>query len=222
MRVKCEQNLVNQIYFSLKQDILWMRLKPGEMLTEQATADIYHTSKTSVRGALALLAHDDLVRVFPHKGYMVTEISLSDAHNLFEYRWVLENANIAFAVKCATKEQLKHLDSLAEHLDAYTEESPCYSTFTRSNSDFHLYLAQINGNPVLLSQLIGVIEKLQRFMWVSTTKELVDLSIEEHHELVKYIGDKKTQKAQSLMQKHINDVFESGLSKMSPRNLSRI
>lgn len=204
---------VKNVYTSIKQDILWMRLKPGEMFTEQKMADIYKTSKTPIREALAMLIQEDLIKVFPHKGYIVSEISFSDIYNLFQYRWVLENANIYFAVKYATDYQLDHLKTLANKLEPYQDETPNNSTFIKSNSDFHLYMAQMTGNPILLAQLVGVIERLQRVMWLSTTEEMVDLSIKEHYVLVDRIQNKKLEDAQSLMQKHINDVLEIGIRK---------
>ena len=61
-------DLVTQIYESLRQDIIGLRIKPGEFFTERQISEIYNASPTSVRGALSLLKHDGLVKVFPHKG----------------------------------------------------------------------------------------------------------------------------------------------------------
>ena len=107
-------SLVNDIYVSLKQDILWLRLKPRTTLTESELAEIYKTSKTPIREALSMLVRDELVSVFPRKGYMVTEVSLTDMRDMHQYRYILENANLVYAVKHATKEQLARLDELAE------------------------------------------------------------------------------------------------------------
>ena len=105
-----KSDLVTQIYESLRQDIIGLRMKPGEFLTERQISEIYNASPTSVRGALSLLKHDGLVKVFPHKGYMISEITLEDMHNLFQFRSVLENANIYYAAQYAEKEQLDHLE----------------------------------------------------------------------------------------------------------------
>ena len=88
-------SLVNDIYISLKQDILWLRLKPRTTLTESELAEIYKTSKTPIREALSMLVRDELVSVFPRKGYMVTEVSLTDMRDMHQYRYILENANLS-------------------------------------------------------------------------------------------------------------------------------
>lgn len=208
-----KRNLVAEIYNSLKQDILWMRLKPGTMFTEQYLAEIYKTSKTPVREALARLANDNLVMVLPHKGYIVKDISVTDLNNLFQFRGILECAAIEYAVQIATEEQLLKLDELAGNLEAFHEEEPHFSHLTFSNTDFHFYLVQLAGNPFLYDTFVNVIEQLQRFMWISTTDDLIEQSIAEHYEMVKLIRNGKVAEAQNLMKKHINDILQSGMDK---------
>ena len=165
-------SLVNDIYVSLKQDILWLRLKPRTTLTESELAEIYKTSKTPIREALSMLVRDELVSVFPRKGYMVTEVSLTDMRDMHQYRYILENANLVYAVKHATKEQLARLDELAEQDRYYTEDEPHFSKEVISNNAFHFYLAEMTGNRILVKQLTDTLEKLQRIMYFVAEKKL--------------------------------------------------
>lgn len=200
--------MVNDIYTSLKQDILWLRLKPKTMLTESYLATVYKTSKTPIREALALLISDGLVTVFPHKGYMVTDVSLTDIRDLHQYRYILENANLIYAVKNATEEQLIHLDELAEKDRYYSEEEPHFSNEVMSNNAFHFYLAEMTGNPILLTQLTATLEKLQRLMWFVAEKDYMFRGCEEHHELVRLIRKKELEKAQVVLHHHVSEVLE--------------
>ncbi|MHC1721146.1 MAG: GntR family transcriptional regulator [Clostridiaceae bacterium] len=208
-----KRNLVSEIYSSLKQDILWMRLKPGAMFTEQYLANIFETSKTPVREALVRLANDNLVTVLPHKGYIVKEISFTDLHNLFQFRGILECAAIECAAQYASEAQLEQLEGLAGNLKAFYEDEPHFDYSTFSNTDFHLYLVKLAENPFLFDTFMNVIEQLQRFMWISTTDDLIEQSINEHYEMVRLIRDKKVAEAQKLMRKHINDIVQSGMDK---------
>ena len=212
-------NLVNDVYVSLKQDILWLRLKPKTMLTETYLAEIYKTSKTPIREALSMLVRDELVSVFPRKGYMVTDVSLNDMRDMHQYRYILENANLVHAVKYATKEQLDHLDELAELDRYYTEEEPHFSKEVTCNNAFHFYLAEMTGNRILLKQLTDTLEKLQRIMYFVAEKDYMFRGCEEHHQLVRHIADKELKKAQIVLHHHISEVLEyislmRGLSKL--------
>ncbi|WP_302795144.1 FCD domain-containing protein, partial [Cloacibacillus evryensis] len=88
-----------------------------------------------------------------------------------------------------------------------------HSNQTEPNTEFHLYLAQITGNPILLEQLINTIEKLQRLSWMGTPHKFTPASVDEHREIVKLIRTKQVAEAQALMRKHINQVFEIAVSK---------
>ena len=232
----CADNssLVNDIYVSLKQDILWLRLKPRTTLTESELAEIYKTSKTPIREALSMLVRDELVSVFPRKGYMVTEVSLTDMRDMHQYRYILENANLVYAVKHATKEQLARLDELAEqdryytedepHFSAeqdryYTEDEPHFSKEVISNNAFHFYLAEMTGNRILVKQLTDTLEKLQRIMYFVAEKNYMFRGCKEHHELVRLIAAKELEKAQLVLHHHISEVLEHisqvrGISKL--------
>ena len=213
IKMETKKSLAIEIYRSLKDDILWMRLKPGEMLTEQYLAEIYSTSRTPVREALGRLAADNLVTVLPHKGYMITDISYNDLHALFQYRVFLECSSIDYAAQNGSKEQLDHLESLAGNLKAFHDEKPHFADTYFSNTDFHMYLVKITGNHFVLEAFNKIIEQLQRFMWLSTTEAIIDSSIHEHYELVNLIREKKIIEAQKLMRKHIYDIFDSGMER---------
>ena len=186
-------SLVNDIYVSLKQDILWLRLKPRTTLTESELAEIYKTSKTPIREALSMLVRDELV--------------------------ILENANLVYAVKHATKEQLARLDELAEQDRYYTEDEPHFSKEVISNNAFHFYLAEMTGNRILVKQLTDTLEKLQRIMYFVAEKNYMFRGCEEHHELVRLIAAKELEKAQLVLHHHISEVLEHisqvrGISKL--------
>ena len=166
-----------------------------------------------------MLVRDELVSVFPRKGYMVTEVSLTDMRDMHQYRYILENANLVYAVKHATKEQLARLDELAEQDRYYTEDEPHFSKEVISNNAFHFYLAEMTGNRILVKQLTDTLEKLQRIMYFVAEKNYMFRGCEEHHELVRLIAAKELEKAQLVLHHHISEVLEHisqvrGISKL--------
>ena len=211
--LETKKSLAAEIYRSLKDDIIWLRLKPGEMLTEQYLADIYKTSKTPVREALMRLSSENFITVLPHKGYMVTNIPYDDLRDLFHCRIIIECASIEYAAQFATEEQLKHLEALADSLKACFKDKPHdpYSAFF--DFDFHIYLVQMTGNRFLLETYVKIFEQLQRFLWYSTTESTRESNKYQHNELVRLIREKRVTKAQNLIKKHINEIFEAGMGK---------
>lgn len=206
------KSLVEEIYASLKQEILWLRLKPGDVLAESFLASVYETSKTPVREALARLVSEGLVTVFPRAGYAVSEICFSDIKDMHEYRYVLENYCLVNAVNNATAEQIDHLDSLS-YTDRYSfvDEPPIFKLQTEPiprDSEFHIYLAEISGNKVICKQLMETLEKLQRIMFYVAENDYMTSGCEEHHILAVFLRNKRLEEAQSLLHHHINEVYE--------------
>ena len=68
--------LRDNVYESLRSDILTCRLAPGDDMREQELAERYAVSRQPVREALLRLEREHLVTVQPRQGYRVNPISL--------------------------------------------------------------------------------------------------------------------------------------------------
>ena len=74
----------------LRQAIMSGNLKPGQWLVERELCEMMGVSRPSIREALRLLEADGLVNTVPHRGPMVSTISLEEARQLYAARAVLE------------------------------------------------------------------------------------------------------------------------------------
>ena len=104
--------LRDNVYESLRSDILTCRLAPGDDMREQELAERYAVSRQPVREALLRLEREHLVTVQPRQGYRVNPISLSDARDLLRFRLALEPACVGEAIENATPDVLKTLNEL--------------------------------------------------------------------------------------------------------------
>lgn len=108
-----DSNWLN-IYTSLKENIIYFNLRPGEQINESAIASKFKISRTPVRTALAKLVLDGLVTVYPQKGSFVSKINLQMIHEYLFTRSSLEFAIMQIAMVDFPKEQLEKLE---ENLD---------------------------------------------------------------------------------------------------------
>ena len=74
----------------LREAIMSGTLKPGQRLVERELCELTGVSRPSIREALRLLEADGLVNTVPHRGPMVSTISLEEAKQLYAARAVLE------------------------------------------------------------------------------------------------------------------------------------
>ena len=66
--------LRDNVYNSLRSDILMCRFLPGDDMREQELAERYAVSRQPVREALLRLEREHLVTVTPRQGYRVNQI----------------------------------------------------------------------------------------------------------------------------------------------------
>jgi DNA-binding GntR family transcriptional regulator len=74
----------------LREAIMSGSLKPGQRLVERELCEMMGVSRPSIREALRHLEADGLVNTVPHRGPVVSTISLEEARQLYDARAVLE------------------------------------------------------------------------------------------------------------------------------------
>ena len=101
---------------SLRERILRGDFPDGEPLRQDAIADELGVSRIPVREALRQLEAEGLVTFNPHRGAVVTTLSLQEITELFEVRAVIESDLLRRAIALMTPEDLRRA---TEILDAY-------------------------------------------------------------------------------------------------------
>src|ERR1700756_295101 len=112
MEIKSKEKcmlLRDNVYESLRTDILTCRLARGDVSREQGPPRRCGGPRQPVREALLRLEREHLVTVQPRQGYRVNPISLSDARDLLRFRFALEPACVDEAIENATDATLKAL-----------------------------------------------------------------------------------------------------------------
>src|SRR5258708_10935779 len=115
--------LRDNVYDSLRTDILTCRIAPGDDMREQELAERYAVSRQPVREALLRLEREHLVTVQPRQGYRVNPISLADARDLLRFRLALEPACVTEAIENATPEVLEALDGCGRFAGSHRDFS---------------------------------------------------------------------------------------------------
>ncbi|MHB8773066.1 MAG: GntR family transcriptional regulator [Syntrophales bacterium] len=80
----------DQVYKTLRHEIIEMRIKPGEKLSEIQIAEKFNVSRAPVRDAIRRLQQEKLVLVKPQIGTIVSEIFPEQASDICEVRLLLE------------------------------------------------------------------------------------------------------------------------------------
>jgi DNA-binding GntR family transcriptional regulator len=111
-RVQLSEEVAGQ----LRDEIMSGVLRPGEFIRLEAVAQRLGTSVTPVREALLLLRGEDMVRLLPRRGFVVSPLSRVDVEDLFAVQADLAGELAARAASRITDEQVGSLASLNDEL----------------------------------------------------------------------------------------------------------
>jgi DNA-binding GntR family transcriptional regulator len=87
------------IYQTIRDRILFLRYRPGEILKEKDLAAEFGVSKTPLREILSRLEFEKLVTVIPRAGIMVTQIEFQKLTDVYQIRIYIEGLVVKLAAK---------------------------------------------------------------------------------------------------------------------------
>lgn len=144
----------------LREMIYERSLPPGERIDELGLSARLGTSRTPLREALKVLAHEGLVRLVPGRGAFVVELSASEAESLFPVLGLLQSRCAAEAVRRQTPEDIVALDALLASLEnAVTGHR--LADYYRAVDGFHERLQTMAANPWLTRSITDLGRFLQ-------------------------------------------------------------
>jgi DNA-binding GntR family transcriptional regulator len=144
--------LAEQAYERLRDDIVYLRLEPGEPLDDKALSAKFGMSLTPVRDALKRLTLERMVVTYPRRGTFVAEITVSDEQWLTEIRQNLEGVAAALAAERATPAERKHLEALAGRLER-DHANHLTTEYHALDSQIHQAIYAAAHNPFLQASL---------------------------------------------------------------------
>lgn len=181
------------------------RLMPGTKLSEQKIGDIFKVSRTVVRQAFNQLSRDRLVVLEPARGAFVATPTAEEARDVFEVREILETAVTKQLCATITDEQIRQLREHLERERAAVTGAQV-SGRTRLLADFHIVLARMLGNEVLVQMLSELLTRSSLIALMRQSTQSAEESHDEHVAIVDAFERRDAKAAVRLVGKHLANV----------------
>jgi DNA-binding GntR family transcriptional regulator len=146
---------------SIRNDIVHLKLKPGEPLNEIKLANELQVSRTPIREALQRLASEGLVTITPNLGARVSEINLRDFRELIEFRIILERGVASLVARNSTADDLRAMKQLHDRIQS--ENIDDIDRLTDLDAEFHSIIRRAAHNQLLEKQMEIILIK---FKWL--------------------------------------------------------
>jgi DNA-binding GntR family transcriptional regulator len=167
--------LTERAYRLIEEQIVTLRLKPGEVLSEQALSATFKIGRTPIREALQRLAREGLITILPRKGILVSDINPRNQLLVLEVRREIERLLSRAGAERATEEQRAQLREIAQGMDRAGKANDDMA-FMRLDRELNWLMIEASHNDYA-ARSMKLLQGLSRRFWYMHYREAADLPL---------------------------------------------
>ncbi|NMN00943.1 transcriptional regulator, GntR family [Bifidobacterium sp. DSM 109958] len=201
-------------YAFLRRRIVFCEARPGDLVDEKAIAADLGFSRTPVHEAIARLAEEGLLRVYPRRGIVVTPISVAGIDDMLDARLVIEPASVRAALARGSVDRAVLL-TFRDDMERRIAGGGGQSDTIEDDFDFrfHMYFAQAAGNRYLtelMARLMAVSQRIRFFSALAPDRILA--SYREHVAIIDAVLSGDADAAEAALRAHLDATREGYLA----------
>lgn len=194
-------------YAQLRQLILTGALEPGSQIPQSKLAEEMGLSTTPLREAISRLSAEGLVTLTAHRDARVSEATSKEAEDLYRIRMQLDPLAAELAAAERTEVEMQAINSAERLMLPLTSTDNAEALL--AHREFHRSIYNASHNPTLIDMLERLWDKADRYRIIGLrhqgdSPEETKRAAAEHQELVEAIQAGESQRARSVMEKHIS------------------
>lgn len=220
-----KRSAADEVFSTLHGRIMAGELRPGDRLPPQdELARQLKVSRNTLREAIHKLTVMGLLAAKPGVGTVIQVsnparylgalgdhllLDSATVREFVEARLFVEKATIRLAVLRATAPALRELGAVVDAQEKAFAAGEVES-FSRLDAEFHMRLARMSNNHVLVKFLETLWDLLQRFiMEVARLPLAIENAITFHRKMIRYIGKRDLAAAEAALVSHLWDVVRN-------------
>jgi len=196
-------------YRTIRADIIFARLKPGQKLGLERLKEDYDVSVSTLREILSRLASDGLVLAEGQRGFQVAPVSLTDLREIADLRLLLECHAIDVSFQAGDLEWEGAVVA-AHHKLALMEKQMLAGdraqadVWKRYDLEFHRALISACGSRAMIDMYGTVYDKYLRYLMVAMVFR-GEVAAKEHEALLDCALKRDATRAKQILVSHINE-----------------
>ncbi len=199
------QTLTQHVANELREMILSGEVEVGSKLHQDTLASMLHVSRIPVREALRQLEAEGIVTFFPHRGAIVSDLSLDEIGEVFDARALIESDLLRRAIPNMTAAVFERADEvLAAFDDALANED--VRVWGQMNWKFHSTLYAPANRPLTMGIVQNLNFNVDRYLRLHLRlPEATHRARTDHRRILELCRRKKSDEACGYLGKHILD-----------------
>lgn len=197
-----------QAHALLKELILDLELRPGELVTERRLMELIGCGRTPVREAMQRLQRDGLLRVVPFRGAFVSEISSKDVTEISQMRELLESFAAGLAARLSLPRDVERLRAVLDGLEPLKSQTP--RDLFAADRAFHSIIVEASGHQRIRETIGALSDQIQRLRYLSAARpERAAQAHQEHRAIAAALLARDPAGAEAAMRLHLRRSQES-------------
>lgn len=197
-----------QIYHELRDGILSLVHKPGQLLSENAIAAHYQVSRSPIRGVFTRLANEKLLDIRPQKGTYVSLLDFEFIREIIYMRTMVEKDILSQTARSIDDSLIRLLDKNLKQQKALAMRGNQaeLSAFYRLDSEFHASCFRHVGRQRLWEILQASQVHYQRFRMLDiVSQEILGKLWQQHHAIYQALCAQNEARLSELLHDHLQD-----------------
>ena len=196
-------SLASLAYEKLRQALDNFQYVPGDRFSENEVGADLGMSRTPVREALVRLQREGYISVIPKLGWIVNSIDFTMFEQLYDVRSILECAALDLLVQIPDLE-IRLYDLTALWCIPAPQRLSEIATVSLNDEQFHMALVAASGNKEMARIHRDITDRIRIVRRLEFTRNYrIDVTYEEHGDILKSLLSRDGLQAKSLLQQHI-------------------
>lgn len=207
---KSSTMLSQTVYEYILDLIMTKQLLPNDRVPEAAVSQKFQISRTPVRSAMQQLANEGLLEIFPNRYVQVKEYTEEEVIDIGALRLAMDTLSVRLASLFGSRADFLQLDEIATECEEAARNG---DSKRRRELDckFHMMLAQISGNTLLIKFQKELYLRIQYIMLCHPNPiEREEEHIHQHHQIAQALIDNNTSEALELIRSHLTSFYNLG------------
>jgi len=203
-----EPDLSERIHDAVLNAICSGELKSGARITQEELAQQFGVSRQPVLQAMMLLRREGFLIDAGRKGVCVAPLDVEQANNLYYVRAALDGAAARLAATRYTP-QLAHRGRLLIDVGRRAVASGNIPFVIEADIDFHLFIYEASGNPLIGETAQPHWQHLRRVMAAALSEDDMRVSVwEEHEGILRALEGHQVEEAEALCRGHAEQMAD--------------
>lgn len=218
---KDKENNKQYAYRVLKDNIMTLNLKPGDLLSETELSEKLGLSRTPIREILLRLKNEHLIEVKPQTGTYISLIDMNMVEQGMFMRYTLEKEVLKEACKGISEDILMEMEKnmFAQNLIANKENN--IIEFHKLDQEFHELLFKSTNKVDIWNSILNMSTHYNRMRLLADLKFGRKKNISDHEKYLSLIKNKSSEGIDQIVTSHIKRTTDDWMKIVEKNDLKK-